>query len=139
MAFAVVRLGGIAVLLAFLPAQSEAHSLTYAQDRCGGLSKNWPAQGLELQPKKNENTIYLGGNALRFNGVNIDGRTLKQYFSMYAQAQPQPFTVAVIDSSADCTKVTILRREMENQLQCTAHKRCVEYSANEWSARKMNN
>lgn len=105
----------------------------YAQNRCGGASPAWQAQGEELRNSDREfYRVETDGHGYRWNGVAISEKTLRDYLAEAgALAMPPPLSV-VFAPDTPCTTVAMVRRAIDTRMSCGSGSACAEYSEAEW-------
>jgi len=64
------------------------------------------------------NTVTLGGREIRWNGVQIDERTLVSYLRQSRGMNPAPFLVFDPGASPDCSFATHIRDVLEREFPC---------------------
>lgn len=106
----------------------------YGENSCGG-QPSWSISGVEGDDLAIYIHLEVSRSATLWNGTQISPATLNDYLGQVRKMFPQPVTALVPDTKASCKDVEAVRRVMEDRLQCSAGRYCVEYSKGVWAKR----
>jgi len=91
---------------------------TYAE-QCSAPLPHWRTQERDWHNPPVIITVRISaGGELRWNGASVSREQLQEYLSIVPTLNPAPATVLKVDPAADCARVTAVREEMDQSLQC---------------------